>query len=565
MAGDRAGLLARGIAAALLFGTGACAVPVPPTGGPADTTPPTLVSSEPASGTVRFAGDRVRLRFDEYVDQRSANASVQVTPEPARPPEVRYGGRSIELRFREPLRDSTTYIISLDTGFRDAHGAALKAPIQVAFSTGDVIDSGRLRGLVLDADTGRPAPSVDVFAYLADTPATTDSLPAEPAYRTQTDGEGRFRLEHLAERPFLVVAVRDANRNRTVDPVEAMAAPPVPTLTADSAGTPPDRPWLLSRRDATPPELRRVAARSDSRIEILFSEGIRVVRPAGLRILDSLGSGAIPIRAAGFRPGDPRTLVIRTAPMKAARWTVRGESAVADSAGNFLEFLQREFASVRFPDTSRARFRGFEGDTLGGGTPGIRDLAPWAAAVIRLSDVAAADSVARSVSVADTSGRPVTFDIESVDGSGFRVAAGPSPFDVSIHPPLADSVIRATFEPAPATRLGEFSGIASGGAPVVVELVPPAGSAEPVHRVTADASGRFLFEGLPAGRRYRIRAFVDEDGDGAWTAGSPAPWTAAEPLAWLEQSPPVRARWETALPDTLRIGVPVPGVPSRGE
>jgi len=98
-----------------------------------------------------------------------------------------------------------------------------------------------------------------------------------------------------------------------------------------------------------------------------------------------------------------------------------------------------------------------------------------------------------------------------------------------------------------------------------VELVPPAGSVEPVHRARVDASGRFLFEGLPGGRRYRIRAFVDENGDGLWTAGRPAPWLAAEPLTWLEPVPPVRARWETTIPDTLRIGVAVPGVPSPGE
>src|SRR5690606_13309166 len=88
---------------------------------------------------------------------------------------------------------------------------------------------------------------------------------------------------------------------------------------------------------------------------------------------------------------------------------------------------------------------------------------------------------------------------------------------------------------------------------LVVELYPepPVGRAEP-RRVRADAAGRFAFRDLPAGT-YRLRAFVDRDGDLRWDGGRIAPYTPAEPLTWSTEAHRVRARWETALPDTVRI------------
>jgi hypothetical protein len=555
----------------LALGAAACAVPVPPSGGPADTTPPSLVASEPAGGTVRFSGDRVLLSFDEYVDERSVASSLTVTPAPARPPEVRYGGRSVEIRFREPLRDSTTYILALDSGFRDAHGAALRTPIQIAFSTGDVIDAGRLSGRVLDAETGRPAASANVFAYAPDPGVPPDSLPAEPVYRTQTDGEGRFRLDHLAERPFLVVAFRDANRNRRLDPGEPLAAPPVPWMTADSAGAEPDRPWILAARDAGPPGLRRTVARSSTRLELLFTEGVLPAGGGAARwsVADSAGSRQLRVRLADTHPDDPRTLVLRTEPMPAGWWEVRGDSAVSDSAGTVVASLRASFVAPAATDTSLVRFRGFDGDTLGGGPAGVRLLAPWASARVRWSDPAPADTLRSAIAVRDTSGRALTFWMRPDGGAAFRVSpdpapAGEQPFDVSVRPLAAgepDTTWTARFALAGPARLGELSGVALGGSPVVVELHPATARSEPVRRALADADGRFRFDRLPGGRRYRIRAFVDEDGDGAWSPGSPAPYASPEPLAWSDAAPPVRARWETEIPDTLRIGAPAVRVP----
>jgi hypothetical protein len=194
-------------------------------------------------------------------------------------------------------------------------------------------------------------------------------------------------------------------------------------------------------------------------------------------------------------------------------------------------------------------------------------LAPWAAVRVRYSDPVHADTLRPAIAVRDTSGGALAFSLLPDGGAAFRVSPDPAPglpFDVSARP-LADdepdTTWTARFALAGPARLGELSGIVLGGSPVVVELHPATARSEPVRRALADPDGRFRFDRLPGGRRYRIRAFVDEDGDGAWSPGSAAPYASPEPLAWSDAAPPVRARWETEIPDTLRIGAPAVRVP----
>ena len=197
-----------------------CASPVAPSGGPEDTTPPALDASEPAAGAVLVRADRLVLTFSEGVDEATVGRALSVAPGWAVPPEVRARGRRVEVLFPDSLRANTTYVVTLDTNLRDLRGVALRQPITLAFATGPTLDRGRIAGRVLDPQTGRAAPGLDVFAYvLPDSVATMDStahadaLPdpttTAPDYRTQTGPDGAFVLDYLRPGPFFVVAVAD--------------------------------------------------------------------------------------------------------------------------------------------------------------------------------------------------------------------------------------------------------------------------------------------------------------------------------------------------------------------
>ncbi|NNE69829.1 MAG: hypothetical protein HKN29_05630, partial [Rhodothermales bacterium] len=58
---------------------------------------------------------------------------------------------------------------------------------------------------------------------------------------------------------------------------------------------------------------------------------------------------------------------------------------------------------------------------------------------------------------------------------------------------------------------------------------------------------------LPDDQVLRLRVIEDLNGNGRWDRGLLTPFQPPERLGWLPETPPVRARWETVLPDTLRL------------
>ena len=87
-----------------------------------------------------------------------------------------------------------------------------------SFSTGDYIDTLRIAGTLLNAKDEKPVESAYVGLYDADLD-NLNSLPLStaPNYITKTDKAGRFKLDGLANKKYLVFALKDANSNLYFD------------------------------------------------------------------------------------------------------------------------------------------------------------------------------------------------------------------------------------------------------------------------------------------------------------------------------------------------------------
>ena len=132
------------VAFGLLVAAG-CATPIAPSGGPEDTTPPLLETSEPAADAVNVRAERLVLTFSENVDEASAARAFGIAPGWETPPDVRVHGRRVEVTFPDSLRANTTYVVTFDTNLRDLRNVALPRPITLAFATGPVLDRGQHR------------------------------------------------------------------------------------------------------------------------------------------------------------------------------------------------------------------------------------------------------------------------------------------------------------------------------------------------------------------------------------------------------------------------------------
>ncbi len=230
-----------------------CANIIPPAGGPRDTLPPVILSVLPADSTLNFNSDRIVIEFDEYVDLQDVQNNVLFTPTFERNPEIAVKGKTITVRFRDPLEENTTYTLSFGNSIRDINENNILPGYTYSFSTGPAMDSLEIAGRVILAQNGKIDSTLTIVLHRD----LTDSavIKKRPPYVTRMDARGNFRFRNLPKSEFAVYAIGNAgiarryqNKNQLFafldSPVvagqadslllyayrEAEAAPPIPSV-----------------------------------------------------------------------------------------------------------------------------------------------------------------------------------------------------------------------------------------------------------------------------------------------------------------------------------------------
>ena len=222
-----------------------CANAVAPTGGPKDETPPKVVATVPENHSVNFIGKKIELTFDEYISLENANQNVMISPPLSEKPDIKLKNKTVIIKFKETLAANTTYTINFGAAIKDLHEGNQLKDYVYSFSTGDHIDTLCIAGTVLNAVDKKPVEDVYVSLYAADRD-NLDSLPMTtvPNYLTKTDKEGKFSLNGLADKKYLVFALKDANANLYFDlPNEEVAF--LDTLVPASYPWTPPKPQVL--------------------------------------------------------------------------------------------------------------------------------------------------------------------------------------------------------------------------------------------------------------------------------------------------------------------------------
>ncbi|PSQ97673.1 MAG: hypothetical protein BRD55_02050 [Bacteroidetes bacterium SW_9_63_38] len=572
---------------------GSCANPVAPTGGPPDETPPSIVTTRPAQDSVNVptSTQTIAVEFSEYIKRSTLTRALSITPSLDGRLQFDWSGRAVEIDLPSSLRDSTTYILSLSADLTDARGTSLDRPLTVAFSTGPHINQGTIDGRVVAPRRGQPQSRVDVYAYglSGTTEPLSDSLPDRPAYRTQTGSDGTFSFGYLREQNYYVVALRDNNRNRTPDPQEAFAVPPHPALAADSGSAPVPVPWLLTTADTTAPTLRRVEPRSRKRLRLRFSEPVTLPdrAPADWTLRDS--TAGTPVAVTGvYRPEDPNTVVLRTAPMEPTRHAlVLGDSVVADTLGQPLRQDTARFRAAASPDTLQTRLEAFVPGRASADS--IITLRPGEPPGVRFNQAPDSSVLRQGIRLQDTTGQNRPFTLATDDGRTYRLQpsspmSDSMPVEVRVDgQALAgpDTTYRRRFQRMSRDRLGALEGRViladtthSSIAPTTAEtdsvgrgtLAPPERAVRVETRPTQDEKGRvfrqlrvapgstFVVQELPEAK-YRFRAFWDWNENGRWDGGTIQPFRRAEPVTWSKDATKLRPRWTSVLSAPLRIPI----------
>jgi len=172
-----------------------CANIIPPSGGPRDTLPPRLINASPKDSATNVMTKNITLNFDEFVDVKSIQENLVVSPITKSIPAVDYKLRSVIVKFKDTLEPNTTYSLNFGDAIKDVNEGNAAKNFTYVFSTGKTIANGSLGGKVITAETGKVDSSLIVVLHrnLSDTAV----LKEKPRYYTKLDGKGAFKFKNV--------------------------------------------------------------------------------------------------------------------------------------------------------------------------------------------------------------------------------------------------------------------------------------------------------------------------------------------------------------------------------
>ena len=188
-----------------------CANQGMPTGGPKDSIPPILLETSPIYKSLNFSGNKVQFTFNEYIVSDEVSEKLVISPPLEKRPIIRTKGKSLIIQFNEELMDSTTYSLDFKNSIADNNEKNPYKNMRFSFSTGDVYDSLRVAGVIMNAFNLKPVESSLVMLQknLHDSAVYT----VRPNYIAKTNEKGVFMIDNIAPGKYNLFAINDANND----------------------------------------------------------------------------------------------------------------------------------------------------------------------------------------------------------------------------------------------------------------------------------------------------------------------------------------------------------------
>jgi len=187
----------------------ACARMGNPDGGWYDETPPRVVGASPAEKATGVKTRKLHIRFNEFIKIENATENVVVSPPQLESPDIKAGGKSIDIELKDSLKANITYTVDFSDAITDNNEGNPLGNYTYSFSTGEHIDTMEVSGWVLAAENLEPVKGilVGLYANLADSAFRT-----QPMLRVaKTDGRGHFVIRGIAPGKYRVYALQDVD------------------------------------------------------------------------------------------------------------------------------------------------------------------------------------------------------------------------------------------------------------------------------------------------------------------------------------------------------------------
>ena len=191
-----------------------CANESVPQGGKKDTTPPKAKKIDPPNKSLHFNSDQIQITFNKFIKATGFTQTL-VSPPLDKKPVYKIKGKTLIIKFKSPLRDSTTYTINFADDIQDVNEGNKAPNFTYVFSTGSFIDSQKISGKVILAEDNSPQEGIVVSLYPPDSINAVKR--SKPFYFAKTDKSGQFQIQNIKAGNYLVYALKDQNYNYIYD------------------------------------------------------------------------------------------------------------------------------------------------------------------------------------------------------------------------------------------------------------------------------------------------------------------------------------------------------------
>ena len=139
-----------------------------PEGGPKDEDAPILVNAKPLQFTTNFTAKEIKIYFDEYIKLKDLQKQLIISPPLKYQPIIKPLGtpsKYISIKILDTLKENTTYTINFGQSVVDNTEENVLNNFKYVFSTGDIIDSLSVSGVIKDSFEKEADKNVTIMLY----------------------------------------------------------------------------------------------------------------------------------------------------------------------------------------------------------------------------------------------------------------------------------------------------------------------------------------------------------------------------------------------------------------
>ena len=193
-----------------------------PEGGPKDEDAPIMVTAKPPHFTKNFNAREIKIYFDEYIKLKDLQTQLIVSPPLKYQPIIAPQGipsKYISIKILDTLKGNTTYTFNFGQSVVDNNEGNVLRNFKYVFSTGDVIDSLEISGMVKDAFQRKADDNITIMLYEINEQFNDSAIYKEkPYYVGSTLDTTMWQITNIKAGKYMLIALKDANRNYLFNP-----------------------------------------------------------------------------------------------------------------------------------------------------------------------------------------------------------------------------------------------------------------------------------------------------------------------------------------------------------